>query len=321
MPLNQQDPDDDGKACKMHDKLVSSGAKTGVYNAYLSFLPLQVAIVSALIVQKMFTEEYTVESCQSFMSLFNDTIRRPYYDCTYKAEAQTSQEVADHCNKNASTYDFENFNIDCTQYYFEMSKLFEGIVISYSAHLLLSKIIIYFIRFLHFLIRRMESDGSCCARIMAFLLFFLIFMIPVLLLITLLVLIALRQYEPMRAKIDGQLHSDRQRNLVLYTILMSAPSWVCAMTTIVCQTRFSEKHKSCLINVSDEPPSPSSSITNDTQDGQASWCCSGRCRSLRHDQPSLRFRFCCQSSTKDESPLLMQEMSNRNGSITVNSSK
>lgn len=330
--VDAQQPQDDGKACKMHNKLVSARDKTSFYNVYLGFLPLQVAIIFALIVQKMFTEEYTVESCKSFMDIFNDTTRRPYYDCTYKAEAETSEKVADHCNKNASAENFEIFNIDCTQYYFEVSQVFEGIVIGYSAHLLLSKIIIYFIRFLHFLTLQVKSEaaGCSCARVACILIFIIIIVIPSLLWVIVVGALVLRQInETIRVFLNRQFHSDRQRNLVIYTILLIGPSLTIALYTMIRQKRFAVNHKSCLINVSYELSSRSPSNTNDTQDGQPSSsyfdCCKsstqdgqpgpfcfGRCMSSTHGQSLFRFCCCCKPSTQNERSSLMHDMNNLN---------
>ncbi|CAF3729939.1 unnamed protein product [Rotaria socialis] len=113
---NAEDLINDEKACRVHDTLMLPTVKGNFYNLYLVLFPLQVVIIFAILLQKMFTEEYTVESCESFMVIYNKSDQKPYYDCWVSGEPDL---IVNHCSSNISIDDFTYYNIDCAQYYFQ----------------------------------------------------------------------------------------------------------------------------------------------------------------------------------------------------------
>jgi len=260
---NKEDPDDDGKSCKVHDRLIKATAKGIFYNAYLISFPLQVVVIFALIAQKMFNEEYTIESCESFVTIFNNTNQQPYYDCSYGVTIDTSDKVASHCSGNISAKDFKEINIDCTQYYFETSTLIEGVIIGYSAHLLLSKILVYLVHFLHFLVRRtalIEVDGiwHCCERrvFIPAVLLVIVLIIPLLVSTSLVIVFVLRlSSDTIREILDGIIHGNRVWDLLTYGGMIMFPSFLVFSLMVLCKFKFLDKeYRLCLTHVSCAPP-------------------------------------------------------------------
>jgi hypothetical protein len=260
-PLNGEDLDDDGKACKVHGRLIRATAKGTFYNAYLVSFPLQVVIITSLIVHKMFTEQYTVESCETFMTIYNDTDtdQKLYYDCSYRRKIDNTDEVEKYCSGNMSYDNFTKYNIDCTQYYFETGKLIEAVVLGYSAHLLLSKILIYFVHLLHFLVRRtapIRHNGVRSCRdprvLIPGVLLIMVLLIPVIGCIVLTILFILRNVSDMiREKTKGIQHDNRVWDILTYSGWMILPTFLAFVGIVFFKFRFLDKeYRPCLTHVS-----------------------------------------------------------------------
>jgi hypothetical protein len=251
------------KSCKVHNRVIKATTKGIFYDTYLISFPLQVVTISVLILQKMFTEQYTVESCESFITIFNNTNQKPYYDCSHEATTYTSDKVESHCSGNMSVKDFTETNIYCTQYYFETSNLIEAVVIGYSAHLLLSKILVYLIHFLHFLVRRsapITNDGiqSCSSRyvFIPLVLLISILTIPCIISACLVIMFVLRfSGNTIRNTLDEISHGNQLWDLLTYGGLILFPSFFLFCLMILLRFNYIEKeYRACLTLVSCVPP-------------------------------------------------------------------
>ncbi|CAF3160787.1 unnamed protein product [Rotaria socialis] len=250
---NAEDLINDEKACRVHDTLMLPTVKGNFYNLYLVLFPLQVVIIFAILLQKMFTEEYTVESCESFMVIYNKSDQKPYYDCWVSGEPDL---IVNHCSSNISIDDFTYYNIDCAQYYFQASTLFEGVILGYSAHLLLSKVIIFFIRFAHFVTRRLHlgQSGGCCKSFWCYIVpccsWCIVLFLPfIIILVIIIFLIVYSDSGDARETIDTLIHSKQKWVLLMFSAFMITLA-LCFFPLAMLTNDLTDDYPSCLTHVS-----------------------------------------------------------------------
>ena len=139
------------------ERRIPATAKGSWYNMYLLLLPLQVALITIVIVHHIYSEEYRVESCSSFAQIANSFNESRFYDCRYHEVSRPNDEIFKTCN----TTDNGNDEINCSVYYYNplLSRIIVTILNSLLLHATLAKGIIRFIIFARYIAHKYDKIG------------------------------------------------------------------------------------------------------------------------------------------------------------------
>lgn len=109
----------------IRNRLVMSSAKFRLFVLYMTLIPLQLAFLWLIVVESIFDETYSTESCKSFEETvaFNSTTRKLYY-CRLNEHIKFDGTVDTYCNSSSNGTSFIDVpdEIFCTRYYRETSK-------------------------------------------------------------------------------------------------------------------------------------------------------------------------------------------------------
>lgn len=146
------------KDCLMANRRIPATVKGAWYNLYLLFLPLQLAIISIIIVHNIYHLEYDTLTCASIKEIADRCNESIYYDCKYGGKSQNICLIFETCNQSQS-HDLTS----CTVYYYNpsLSDAIQTILNGLLLHFVLAKGIIHFMigaRYLVYKLYKIYSD-------------------------------------------------------------------------------------------------------------------------------------------------------------------
>jgi hypothetical protein len=128
MVLENEQQDNAKHACYTQDFIIKETLVRNIfYSMYVLSLPLQIVMICLIILEKMFVEEISLDSCASYiLSNRHD----PYYYCRLTSEPFSTQSISQEsiinfCNSTVinDTYQGKIDDITCIQYYFDKTKI------------------------------------------------------------------------------------------------------------------------------------------------------------------------------------------------------
>lgn len=157
-----------------------------MYGYYMLFLPLQFSILAFIIMESIFTESYSSETCQTYNETIvqNDISRHAYY-CRLNPELHASSTIDTYCNSSTNGTSFLHIpdEIICIHYYRESSKWIY-IVTSFLVWQRLLSVTSFYLIFAYIWVynklfrKRVLREGSCCRFLYGFLYMILMAIIP-----------------------------------------------------------------------------------------------------------------------------------------------
>jgi hypothetical protein len=264
-------PDD--KDLFMVERRIPAKTKGAWFNIYLLLLPLQVAIITMVIVHNIYTIQYDTETCESFVAIAMNLNESSYYDCKYDTLSDDNSEILRKCNNT----DYGDKPISCTTYYYDPlpSHVILTILNSLLLHLTLAKGLIRFIIIIRYL---SHKYGKSCREKCPCNVHGAFIVAMVLLSISGIVLIYYAVTE------SEHLGSDVTTSMVPFAFTAIATSIVLLLCGLF-QPDLYKPFARCSYNVTDDPRSENDEITNNKNNQETD-----------ENDPMSNSWFCCSST-------------------------
>jgi hypothetical protein len=234
----------------MVDRRIPAHVKGSWFNIYLLLLPLQVAIITMVIVHNIYIEQYYTESCESFKEIATNLNESSYYNCKYNTLSETNSEILRKCNDT----DYGDKPISCTTYYYnpQLSNVILTILNSLLLHLTLAKGIVRFIIIMRYMVHKYGKScrEKCPCNVHG------AFIVPTVLILVLGIILI---YYSLTA--DEHMESDLTTSMVLFAfiaIVVSIVLFQCGLSQGNLYTPFAR----CSFTVMDDPRSENDEIMN-----------------------------------------------------------
>jgi hypothetical protein len=231
-------------ACYTQDFVIKSSlGKNTFYSLYILSLPLQIVMVCLIILERIFVQQISMDSCASYILSARDD---SYYYCrlmseTFSPESTSKATINKFCNStiNNDTYSEKIDDIICMQYYFDKTKIIEIVTNIFVWQKLSATVSVYLIRYFQYLFRHCSlyvknvPCGSFC-------MFFMIIFVNGGFILTALVLYLILGNQSTISTFTLDLISVATITLISIFVSMNSFAWI---------IRDYSKHQPCLFHV------------------------------------------------------------------------